>query len=451
MKKAGYALIFFFFCALGSQAQVQTQILCGEDDEFCIALDTIGGAVQWESSVNGSAYADLAGETSDTLCISGAQDSVWYRARFDLEGCPALYSDTIKVVHFEITANAGPDVTYCNGETMQLGASPVGGVSYSWSPMDALSDASIANPTTNAGDSVEYVLTATDANGCMDMDTVQVNVVPILSDSVGFLFSGNETFFVFPQCIDTLTLKLWGAEGADGVGGVASPGGEGGYAEGTLAKDLTNGDTIFLWVGGSDGFNGGGDGGVSTGNPGGNGGGATDIRYGGHDLSDRVLVAGGGGGSGGDGTGNFAAFGGGAGGAGGTTFGATGSSFPAGGMAAFGFGGTQVNAGPGNGGGVGGCSNGGTSSAGNGNEGGAGGDGGGGAAGCTAIGAGGGGGGGGYFGGSGGGGGEGYQTTDGQTAGGGGGGGGSSYIGGVLNGSMLQGGNTGNGRIRIVW
>ncbi|MCP4383111.1 MAG: hypothetical protein GY798_17095, partial [Hyphomicrobiales bacterium] len=50
--------------------------------------------------------------------------------------------------------------------------------------------------------------------------------------------------------------------------------------------------------GGAGGWNGGGTGGDGYSASGGGGGGATDIRQGGTDLGDRVVVAGGGGGSG---------------------------------------------------------------------------------------------------------------------------------------------------------
>ena len=98
-------------------------------------------------------------------------------------------------------------------------------------------------------------------------------------------------------------VQLWGASG----GGNSSMSGKGGYTEGYVT--LNAGDTLYINTGGqgsmstngvkaNGGFNGGGDSGVSTSNFAGSGGGATDIRLNGNQLSNRILVAGGGGGAG---------------------------------------------------------------------------------------------------------------------------------------------------------
>lgn len=81
------------------------------------------------------------------------------------------------------TANAGADVTICSGATANLGAAPVGGNTYSWSPTIGLSNSAIANPTvtltnvTSSAVSTNYVLTVTQG-GCTSWDTVRVTVNP---------------------------------------------------------------------------------------------------------------------------------------------------------------------------------------------------------------------------------------------------------------------------------
>ena len=116
-------------------------------------------------------------------------------------------------------------------------------------------------------------------------------------------FGAAQTWTV-PAGVTKAKFNLYGAQG----GGVTDGGpplgpGLGGQAKATIA--VTPGASIQVNVGGQAdvylaGFNGGGAG-VATG-PGGagfGGGGASDIRIGGTDLDDRVLVAGGGGGAGG--------------------------------------------------------------------------------------------------------------------------------------------------------
>jgi hypothetical protein len=85
-----------------------------------------------------------------------------------------------------------------------------------------------------------------------------------------------------------------GAPGGVGQGG--GPAGRGAQVSADLA--VTPGQTLYVNVGGSDGFNGGG----SSSGSGGGGGGASDVRTVSRDqdgsLDSRLIVAGGGGGSG---------------------------------------------------------------------------------------------------------------------------------------------------------
>ncbi len=109
----------------------------------------------------------------------------------------------------------------------------------------------------------------------------------------------------------TFTLYVWGAQGGDITTHYPITGAKGGYATGTY--NLSAGQTINIYVGGegedrlgdhpyaigtyvAGGWNGGGP--TRTRGNGTPGGGASDIRIGGTDLSDRVIVAGGGGGGG---------------------------------------------------------------------------------------------------------------------------------------------------------
>jgi len=73
------------------------------------------------------------------------------------------------------TANAGQDVTICEGNSTQLGAT--GGDTFAWTPNDgSLDDATIANPIANPTTTTIYTVIVTDSNGCTDSATVTVNV-----------------------------------------------------------------------------------------------------------------------------------------------------------------------------------------------------------------------------------------------------------------------------------
>lgn len=105
-----------------------------------------------------------------------------------------------------------------------------------------------------------------------------------------FNFTGQAANFEVPACIDTLTIEAQGAQGGGGNGG------NGGTAMGDLV--VVPGQILSVYVGGQNGWNGGGLGHAADGR---NGGGASDVRAGGVTLNDRVIVAGGGGSSSGDG------------------------------------------------------------------------------------------------------------------------------------------------------
>ncbi len=80
-------------------------------------------------------------------------------------------------------ADAGPDVSICLGENTALSAA--GGVSFAWSPTTFLSNPNISNPISSPTSTITYVVTATDVNGCIDVDSVTVTVHGLPTASAG--------------------------------------------------------------------------------------------------------------------------------------------------------------------------------------------------------------------------------------------------------------------------
>jgi hypothetical protein len=258
-----------------------------------------------------------------------------------------------------------------------------------------------------------------------------------ISETASFSFTGGEQTFVVPVCASTLLIEACGAQGESGGGPEGGAGGLGGCASGTYAA--TSGETLHIFVGGTgDPFNGGGAGGNDSG---GDGGGASDVRVGGIDIANRILVGGGGGGGGG--TGCDPDLPGGAGGGGGGLAGGDGTSSESG---IAGSGGTSGVGGLPGAGCPGFPGTAGTSE-------GIGGD----AQACCCFGTprlpgGGGGGGGVVVGGGGGGGSAGTPVCSGNDKGGGGGGaGGTSSVSGVAGGVTLDNVQAGNGQVTINW
>lgn len=138
-----------------------------------------------------------------------------------------------------------------------------------------------------------------------------------------FSYTGVMQTFTIPSCVSSLTVTAKGASGMTGVGSPTNYPGVGGLgAYITAVMSVTPGMVLNLFVGGQNGYNGGGVAGISGAqNSSGNGGGASDIRIGGISLTDRVLVAAGGGGGTGVSTGSVCYVFGGSGGYGGYIYG----------------------------------------------------------------------------------------------------------------------------------
>jgi len=106
------------------------------------------------------------------------------------------------IVHVNLLPiiDAGNDVEICIGDSTQLLAN--GGTSYLWAPSITLTDEAIANPMAFPTDTTEYIVNATDINGCASSDTISVIVNTLPSP-----FAGNDAAI----CVgDTTTLTATG-------------------------------------------------------------------------------------------------------------------------------------------------------------------------------------------------------------------------------------------------
>jgi subtilisin family serine protease len=74
--------------------------------------------------------------------------------------------------------DAGPDLSLCYGEQVQLNASSSLAGSVSWSPSAGLSGSSVLDPLMTATASRTYFVTVVSSEGCAGMDTLEVEVFP---------------------------------------------------------------------------------------------------------------------------------------------------------------------------------------------------------------------------------------------------------------------------------
>lgn len=126
---------------------------------------------QWTPIANGGIVSPA---TASTIVRPTAARQPYIITVTDGSGCNYKVSDTVVVLKQPpVAAFAGNDTFAIMGQPIRLKAT--GGVAYSWSPANLLSNPAIANPLATINtDSVVFTVTVTDANGCKATDHVVV-------------------------------------------------------------------------------------------------------------------------------------------------------------------------------------------------------------------------------------------------------------------------------------
>jgi PKD repeat protein len=124
-----------------------------------------------------------------TLPIDFTNQRIYALTITDQRGCSIIVRDTVNPNPVMIIS-AGADRTECAGAVVTLGGNPtaVGGTmpyTYAWSPTVGLSSSVIANPTFVIRQNQMYVVTVTDARGCVKQDTVIISMHPELQVNAG--------------------------------------------------------------------------------------------------------------------------------------------------------------------------------------------------------------------------------------------------------------------------
>ena len=280
---------------------------------------SISGGVTytWQVSVNNGSYTVVPDQTAASLpvpsglSVAGTYAYVRYAAS---DACPGGVSTTpyTVVVHpLPKVAQSGAS-TFCDSgaHTLTVNASVDGdGVSVAWYTDAGLSGSTVSNTasctvsaSTVVGTYTYYVQATAKTTQCKAAATVTATRNLYEHD---YSYTGAAQTFTAPQD-GTYRLEVWGASGGTlSYTKMLSPG-NGGYATGKYY--LTQGQSIYIYVGGAGngktgGWNGGGAGTGDGNGTGTGGGGATDIRTGtpgsltGSSATDsRIIVAGGGGG-----------------------------------------------------------------------------------------------------------------------------------------------------------
>lgn len=169
----------------------------GDDITLCN-----GQSVVLNSGIGNATYIWSTGDQTPTISVNTPG---MYAVTITEGGCRTGI-DSIEVLPGgSSVSNAGPDINICAGAELPLIGSGTG--TLSWSPANAVSDPTIANPLFTGNSTTTLVLTATE-NGCSASDTVVITVFlnPVATispgdtiidagSSVGLAVIGNGTLF----------------------------------------------------------------------------------------------------------------------------------------------------------------------------------------------------------------------------------------------------------------
>ncbi|WP_152559906.1 gliding motility-associated C-terminal domain-containing protein [Hymenobacter sp. IS2118] len=149
-----------------------------------------GTTYRW-SPVTGLSDPNSLNPTATLPNLTGAPITQTYTlTATTANGCVATNSVTV-TINPAAVAVTGPNQAVCSNATITLGAAPVAGYTYSWSPATGLSSASVANPTfslantTGLPNPIVFTLTATTANGWVATRTVTITVNPAAVANAG--------------------------------------------------------------------------------------------------------------------------------------------------------------------------------------------------------------------------------------------------------------------------
>jgi gliding motility-associated-like protein len=152
---------------------VSNDVVICEGDETLLSGS---GALTYEWSPP----SGLVSTSGEDVTASPGSTTNYIVVGTDANGC----SSSAEV---EVFVNPLPDVTASTSATTidiiideraTLTALPAGGLSYSWSPLDGiLSDPNSFTVEVQPADTTTYIVTVTDANGCVNIDSVTVNVI----------------------------------------------------------------------------------------------------------------------------------------------------------------------------------------------------------------------------------------------------------------------------------
>ena len=100
--------------------------------------------------------------------------------------CPQTESVTRFLTVVDLGIDTNPDTVICEGESIELLVTSTGDASFIWTPDENISQTNIPNPVVSPIQSTTYSVTATNPEGCIEFDQVNVEVIPEITANFDF-------------------------------------------------------------------------------------------------------------------------------------------------------------------------------------------------------------------------------------------------------------------------
>lgn len=152
-------------------------------DELACEGDLLNPSVAVSGGTPGYTYSwscenapcALTNDNSDTPSIVAGNSGYYYVLVNDASGCIAQDSVLVSVSPVPL-ADAGVDQTILISSSAQLGATPAGAISYTWTPATTLNDPSIEDPIASPLQTTTYYVVVSNGT-CSDVDSVTINII----------------------------------------------------------------------------------------------------------------------------------------------------------------------------------------------------------------------------------------------------------------------------------
>ena len=173
--------ILIFVSCFHANSQCSFSFDLGPNQSICT-----GDSIQL-SAPNGYTYLwspsyNISSNSTSSPFVKPTVDTTYFVSVTDLNNCTVL--DSIKVFINPLpTVAINEDDTICAGTSIQLIGT--GALSYTWSPNYNLTNNTIPYPIASPLVDTSYVVNGVDANGCKNLDSIFITVLPIPNADAG--------------------------------------------------------------------------------------------------------------------------------------------------------------------------------------------------------------------------------------------------------------------------